>query len=261
VMEARVREWGVDDEDEDSAVAIGDRGRDELQTEQVFSEASTGLRGGVGPRPRPPMAPHMVPPPPTPVAVYESPRAAQSQPYIEEYEPPPAVPPQVAFEPPRVQFQPYIEEYSPQPELEGRQAETPSIISLPPDPRPGKTDYIHICDSYPPIVLDSLRAQQPSPVPSSSSSSSGSSSTTTQPIPRAYIPRPLPRAAFQYPQYPPQTNRQYWKRAPTSYPMQWLPREVGMGAGHMRYAPYDLHRSIGEGRPKEWLGRRLAPSR
>lgn len=55
-----------------------------------------------------------------------------------------------------------------------------------------KVDYIHICDEYPPFVLEALNKAAPSSPPTSSSSSSSSSlsdgSGTTQEVPRATIP-------------------------------------------------------------------------
>lgn len=50
-----------------------------------------------------------------------------------------------------------------------------------------RVDYIHICDEYPPIVLEAMRKSAPKRPFSVSSSSSGSSDST-QEVPRASIP-------------------------------------------------------------------------
>ena len=79
-----------------------------------------------------------------------------------------------------------------------------------PKPRPkrashvNEVDYIHICDEYPPIVLEAMK--KAAPPPSSVSSSSSASSDTTQEVPRVSIPRARPRFAdpvsFEIPEYP-----------------------------------------------------------
>jgi hypothetical protein len=102
-----------------------------------------------------------------------------------------------------------------------------------------QTDYIHICDEYPPFVLKGLKKAAP---PSSSSSSSSNSSDTTLEVPRTFIPRPTPKFAdaspFQFSQYP-QTGPQAWG-APRSHPQQWMGNGMG-GDGpdvNARYAPF-----------------------
>jgi hypothetical protein len=159
-----------------------------------------------------------------------------------------ATSPQVAFEPPHSQL--YVEDYDP----EQSPYDTETTITLPPLLPPGRIDYIHICDEYPPMVLEALK-QQHRPAFSDSSSSSSSSSTTHS-IPLSYIPR----VAFQFPQYPHLQNR-LWRAAPTSHPRQWMDQYRGPGeAGTepFRYAPYarvgDKFKLRGPDR------RRLAPS-
>ncbi|KNG48241.1 hypothetical protein DDE82_005432 [Stemphylium lycopersici] len=109
--------------------------------------------------------------------------------------------------------------------------------------RVDRVNYIHICDEYPPIVLEALkRAALPSPLSSSSSSNSSDTSTSTQEVPRTTIPCATPGFAetlpFQCPQYPHVATRA-WK-TPRSYPRQWMgdnPEGDGLDA-KVRYAPF-----------------------
>ena len=108
--------------------------------------------------------------------------------------------------------------------------------------RVDRVDYIHICDEYPPIVLEALKKAAP-PSPSSSTSSSSSDTTTsTQEVPRTTIPRATPGFAetlpFQFPQYPHVATRAW--NTPRSYPRQWMgnnPEGDGLDA-KVRYAPF-----------------------
>jgi hypothetical protein len=84
-----------------------------------------------------------------------------------------------------------------------------------------EVDYIHICDEYPPIVLDTLGKE--APLSPSSSSSSSESSGTTQEVPRASIPTAKPGFAdlpFQFPQYPHLATRAW--DDPRLYSRQWM---------------------------------------
>lgn len=149
-------------------------------------------------------------------------------------------------------IQPYVEEY----EAEERQQEgpdetEPSLVQ----PVPVKMDYMHICDEYPPMVLEALKQQAPSNSSSESLSSSDSSGSVQQ-IPRAYIPRSAPRAAFQFPQYPHLQTR-LWNSGPTSYPRQWMDKLGRGGTEPVRYAPYT--RMSGRRKLRN-ADRRLAPS-
>lgn len=70
--------------------------------------------------------------------------------------------------------------------------------------RTRRVDYVHICDEYPPIVLEALKKVTPaSPTASSSSSSNGSG--TTQEIPRTSIgcatPDYVTNSPTQFPRY------------------------------------------------------------
>jgi hypothetical protein len=125
----------------------------------------------------------------------------------------------------------------------GSQRRTP--LAKPKSPvkhaRREKVDFIHICDEYPPIVLEALRKAAPSS-PSSSSASSSDTSGTTQEVPRASIPRATPGFAdtlpFKFPQYPHAATRAW--NTPRSYPRQWN-RETMGGDGpgaQARYAPF-----------------------
>ncbi|CAN9292496.1 unnamed protein product [Alternaria alternata] len=61
-----------------------------------------------------------------------------------------------------------------------------------------RVDFIHICDEYPPIVLEALKKAAPQSS-SSSSSSSSDTSGTTQEVPRVSIPRATPGFADTLP--------------------------------------------------------------
>ena len=105
--------------------------------------------------------------------------------------------------------------------------------------RVNEVDYIHICDEYPPIVLEAL--ERSVPAPSSSSSSSSDVSGTTQEVPRASTPRATTRSAntqpIPYPQYP-QLATPAW--IPTSCPRQWKGNSAGGRAANAkaRYPSY-----------------------
>lgn len=110
---------------------------------------------------------------------------------------------------------------------QGSQREKPSATSKSAQRQratPKQVDYIHICDEYPPIILEALKKNEgPYSSPcSSSSSSSSDTSATTQEVPRASIPRSTPRFAnklpFQFPQYSHLATRSW--DDPTSYPRQ-----------------------------------------
>lgn len=118
--------------------------------------------------------------------------------------------------------QPYAETCSDA--LKEGQPEKPPARRKPPRkrrPTVDEVDYIHICDEYPPMVLDALNKAEERP-PSSSSGSSDTSDTT-QEVPRASIPQGIPHvsdhAPFQFPQYPTLATRAW--NVPTSYPRQW----------------------------------------
>lgn len=137
-----------------------------------------------------------------------------------------ATEPESAHEPPYVE--PQIEADDPDDKKQETKAKTPAG----PEIAASRTDYIHICDQYPPIVLEALKRQ---PLPNSSLETlSDDSSAFIEQIPRTYIPRSAPRAAFQFPRYPyPHLQARLWNTAPTSYPMQWL-QELDRGPD--RYA-------------------------
>ncbi|EOA83472.1 uncharacterized protein SETTUDRAFT_180608 [Exserohilum turcica Et28A] len=61
--------------------------------------------------------------------------------------------------------------------------------------RAEKVDYIHICDEYPPMVLEALRKAAPRSPTSSSSPSSSDVSGTTQEVPRTSVPCATPNLA------------------------------------------------------------------
>ena len=92
-----------------------------------------------------------------------------------------------------------------------------------------RVDFIHICDEYPPIVLEALKKAAPQSS-SSSSSSSSDTSGTTQEVPRVSIPRATPGFAdtlpFEFPQYP-HTATRAWN-TPRSYPRQWNRDTMGV---------------------------------
>jgi len=169
---------------------------------------------------------------------------------------PTAIPPRVALESPHTQ--PYVEDYEPGTNQHDDETETITTLPLSRGLTPGRTDYIHICDQYPQIVLEALH-QQRQPVFSSSSSSSASSSSTSSI--HAITPTYIPRAAFQFAQYP-HLQHHLWNPAPTSYPRQWMgqsgSRETGMEPEPLRYAPYA--RAGGTRRVRGTDRRRLAPS-
>ena len=102
-----------------------------------------------------------------------------------------------------------------------------------------EVDYIHVCDEYPPIVIEALKkAEEPF---MSSSSSSSDTSATTQEVPRASIPRGTRRFAdkppLQFPQYSHIAARPW--DVPTSYPRQWIDSRTDgwRGKAKSRYAP------------------------
>ncbi|KAF2677886.1 hypothetical protein K458DRAFT_436279 [Lentithecium fluviatile CBS 122367] len=163
---------------------------------------------------------------------------------------PTGIPPQLVFEP--VYEQPYVEEYEP----EESQHDTETITTLPPTPVPGKMDFIHICDEYPPMVLEALRQQETPANSSSESVPSSDSFGSTQQIPRACIPRASPRAAFQFSQYPYLQTR-LCNTAPTSYPRQWMDKFSRREPEPPRYAPY--MRAGGRRKLRDADRRRLAP--
>ena len=106
--------------------------------------------------------------------------------------------------------------------------------------RPEKVDFIHICDKYPPIVLEALKKAAPPSSSSSSSSCSSDSSGATQEVPRKSIPRATPGFAdtlpFEYPPYPYSATRAW--NTPRSYPRQWMRDTTGAdGDKQARYAP------------------------
>ncbi|KAF2126243.1 hypothetical protein P153DRAFT_399696 [Dothidotthia symphoricarpi CBS 119687] len=147
-----------------------------------------------------------------------------------------------------------------------RPAETHPVEkgSQPPGPRRFETDFIHICDEYPPIILEKLKKAAPPLQSSSSSSSSSSDDATTQEIPRRYIPHSAPRFAdpppFQFPQYPHSSTRAW--DVPTSYPRQWM--NTGgerLHTGQARYAPYTRNSGMGQNLRNMYAdGRRQAPN-
>ncbi|PSN74123.1 hypothetical protein BS50DRAFT_567013 [Corynespora cassiicola Philippines] len=143
------------------------------------------------------------------------------------------------------------------------------------DPTPRRTDFIHICDSYPPIILEALDRERDrgriieldssgsdsedstsSALPSSSSSPD---SGTTHSLPRPFISRTIPRAALQFPQYP-QFQRPSWDEGPTSHPRDWMGvggfeggQGYGQGRGLNRYAPRESGWADG------WMSQSNAP--
>jgi len=126
---------------------------------------------------------------------------------------------------------------------------TPPVKPKSPAKRPRrheKVDFIHICDEYPPIVLEALKEAAPKKAapPSSSSSSSCSSdpSGATQEVPRESIPRATPGFAdtlpFEYPPHPYSATRAW--NTPRSYPRQWMRDTTGADGldNQARYAPF-----------------------
>jgi hypothetical protein len=101
-----------------------------------------------------------------------------------------------------------------------------------PNRDPRRTDFIHICDKYPPIVLEALERQEPSES-SSESESSVSETESVEHIPREYIPRTV----FQFPNDPYLANRLY-NQGPTSHPRQSMEDDRRGGMDPARYAPY-----------------------
>jgi hypothetical protein len=107
--------------------------------------------------------------------------------------------------------------------------------------RAEKVDFIHMCDEYPPIVLEALKKATPRSSSSSSSSSSDTSGTTLE-VPRESIPRATPGFAgtvpFEFPQYP-HTATRAWN-GPRSYPLQWNCDTMGVDGpdAQARYAPF-----------------------
>ncbi|KAL6702579.1 hypothetical protein ACN47E_001336 [Coniothyrium glycines] len=107
-----------------------------------------------------------------------------------------------------------------------------------------EVDYIHICEEYPPIVLESLKKSNHRlhPLSSSSSSSSSDVSGTTQEVPRNSIPQGKPKvprmAAFPFTRPMPLQSRAW--TAPTSFPRQWMDEPNGDHAANaqVRYAPH-----------------------
>ncbi len=92
-----------------------------------------------------------------------------------------------------------------------RPAQKPKPV-LKPARRVNEVDYIHICDDYPPMVLEAMQKSAPEPPPSSSSSSDVSG--TTEEIPRDSIPR----AKAHFADDPPQRT---WNER-TMSPRQWM---------------------------------------
>lgn len=151
---------------------------------------------------------------------------------------------------------------------EGNQTEEPEESqTLHPELEPVRMDFIHICDEYPPIVVEALKQSTSSP----SSDSSSDSESSVQNIPRAFIPRSAPHNTFpsslpfQFPQHPHLQTRMY-DAGPTSFPRQLLDKSNGRGEraegrAYARYAPYA--RSTGPRRKLRNVNvdrRHLAPS-
>lgn len=137
-------------------------------------------------------------------------------------------------------------------EREPKAAETKPKSAMRSTTKTEHTDYVHIVDELPPIVLKNMKKNAP---PSSISSSSFSSSVSSDPVeevPRSSIPQAAPRFAnptsFQIPTYQYPTTRAWG--APTSYQRQWAGVQGATGGyggranEQARYAqPYTKARS------------------
>jgi hypothetical protein len=151
------------------------------------------------------------------------------------------------------QYQPRDRPYHQQPYTEMMSSDVPKVHQRRTPPvkpkspakrarRLEKVDFIHICDEYPPIVLEALKKVAPSSSSSSSSSCSSDSSGATQEVPRVSIPRATPGFAdtfpFEFP-HPPYIAKRAWN-TPRSYPRQWMHDTTGAEGpdGQARYAPF-----------------------
>lgn len=246
-MRQRGREW-----DEDLEIPRPPRGQ-HIRREYYLRHSEVGPGEGVStetataesiedsvPDPTPPVVQQMGPQLalPRPIATETNPRAVYDPGYV----------------------QPYGENLPEKTQLD--EGDTRTVSGLSPEPVAGKTDYIHICDSYPPIVLEAIARQAMSHSSSSSSSLSlSSSSTSVQEIPRAYIPRNVPRTTFQFfPRYPSYLQNRLWNTAPTSYPRQWMGLGDERQSEPVRYAPHVMRASGERRKARNANRRRLAPS-
>ncbi|KAF2864739.1 hypothetical protein BDV95DRAFT_655577 [Massariosphaeria phaeospora] len=114
-------------------------------------------------------------------------------------------------------------------------------VTTVPEPRaesePIQIDFIHIADKLPDWYLEKKQKHQPPVQPDAATGDNSDAESEIQQIPRAFIPRAAPRAAFQFPQYP-QFQSRLWEAGPTSYPKQWT-NQAGEGQISARYAPYE----------------------
>jgi hypothetical protein len=173
-MRERVHGWSVETEDEGIVPAVNcprDGYREELveweTREPVSSEPSRSDSGQVAMlEDVHPAMPKMVPPSPFPIA----------RPHVKSMRP--AMPQMAPSSHLSFMASPDVEEYEPE-----------EVI-------PGKTDFIHICDEYPAMVLEVLQRQRASSKVSSNS-------------------------AFRFPRCP-QLQTRLCNTAPTSYPRQWM---------------------------------------
>jgi hypothetical protein len=215
----RVQKWSVETEDSEPVDAVNHQEDEyrpaQFEWEDPMEVSSELFRSNTDPamdaEPRRPVMPQITPPLPLSMPPAISPRIASASPYVQSH----------------------IKERRP----EENRLDTEPVATLQSDMEPGKTDFIHICDEYPSMVLEALKQQRDRSKSSSDSVSSSGSSISTQQIVRAYIPRSAPRAAFQFPQYPHVQARLY-KTAPTSYPRQWMDSGGQREAAPLRYAPY-----------------------
>lgn len=107
--------------------------------------------------------------------------------------PQPAIPGRNTYRRPLQRISPETAPNAPKASHLERSAEKPTCPTSPRRARRvNMIDYIHICDEYPPIVLEALKTG-PSTATSTPISSSPSTSTATQEVPRASIPRATPR--------------------------------------------------------------------
>lgn len=107
--------------------------------------------------------------------------------------PQPAIPGRNAYRRPLQRIYPEAAPNAPKVNHLERSTEKPISSTSPRRVRQvNKVDYIHICDEYPPIILEALKTG-PATATSTPSLSSPSTSTATQEVPRAPIPRARPR--------------------------------------------------------------------